>query len=59
MAFQYLKGSNRKEGDRFLSRVCGERTRGNGFKFKEGIFRLDISKKIFYCEGVEELEHVV
>ena len=26
-AFQYLKGSYRKEGDRLFSRVCGDRTR--------------------------------
>mgnify|MGYP001861274406 CR=1 FL=1 len=37
-AFQYLKWSYRKEGDRLFSRVCGDRTRGNGFKLKEGIF---------------------
>ena len=47
MAFQYLKGSYRKEGDRLFSRVCGDRTRGNGFKLKEGRFRLDIRKKSF------------
>ena len=34
-AFQYLKGSYRKEGDRLFSRVCGDRTRGNGFKLRE------------------------
>ena len=33
-AFQYLKGSYRKEGDRFFSGVCGDRTRGNGFKLR-------------------------
>ena len=43
-AFQYLKGSYRKEGDRLFSRVCCDRTRGNGFKLEEGIFRLDISR---------------
>jgi len=30
-ALQYLKGSYRNEGDRLFSRVCGDRTRGNGF----------------------------
>ena len=47
MAFQYLKGSYRKEEDRLLIRVCGDRTRGNGFKLKEGGFRLDIRKRSF------------
>ena len=45
MAFQYLKGSYRKEGDRFFSRGCADRTRGNGFKLKEGRLRLDMRKK--------------
>jgi len=31
-AFQYLKESYKKEGDRLFIRVCGDRTRGNGFK---------------------------
>jgi len=44
-AFQYLKGSYRTNGGRFFSRVHGHRTRGNGFKLKEGRFRLDIRKK--------------
>jgi len=41
----YLRGSYSKEGDRIFSRVCGNRTRGNGFKLKEG--RLDIRKRSF------------
>ena len=45
MAFQCLKGSYRKEGDRLFSRACGDRTMGSGFKLKEGRFRLDIRKK--------------
>ena len=45
MAFQYLKWGYRKEGDRLFSRVCGDRSRGNGFKLKEGRFKLDIKKK--------------
>ena len=46
MAFQYLKGAYRKNGDKF-SRACCNRTRGNGFKLREGRFRLDIRKKFF------------
>ena len=38
VACQYLKGSYRKEGDRLFSRVCDDRTRGNGFKVSESIF---------------------
>jgi len=41
-AFQYLKGAYNKGGDRLLSRACCSRTRGKGFKLKEGRFRLDI-----------------
>ena len=29
VAFQYLKGGCKKEGDRLFSGVCGDRTRGN------------------------------
>ena len=43
MACQY---TYKREGDRFFSRVCCDR-RENGFKLKEGRFRLDIRKKSF------------
>jgi len=46
-AFQYLKGTYGKDGDRLFSRACCDRTRGNGFKLKEGRSRLDIQKKFF------------
>ena len=45
-AFQYLKRGYKKEEDRLFSRVCGDRTRGNGFKLKEGRFMLDIRKAL-------------
>jgi len=46
-AFQYPKGNNKKEGHGLYSRVCGDRTRGNGFKLNEGRFRLDVRRKTF------------
>ena len=46
-AFQYLKGAYRKDGEGLFTRTCSDRTRGNGFKLKEGRFRLDIRKKFF------------
>jgi len=47
VAFQYLKGAYRKDGEGLFTRVCSDRTRGNGSKLKEGRFRLDIKKKFF------------
>ena len=41
-AFQYLKGAYKQEGNQLFTRVDNSRTRGNGFKLKEGKFRLDI-----------------
>ncbi|KAK4826983.1 hypothetical protein QYF61_013083 [Mycteria americana] len=45
--FQYLKGAYKKAGEGLFTRACSDRTRGNGFKLKEGRFRLDIRKKFF------------
>ena len=52
MAFQYLEASYRKDRDRLFTRVCGDRTRGDGFKIKEGRFRLDIKKESFTVRAV-------
>ena len=57
-ALQYLKGMYRKAGEWLFTRACSDRTRGNGFKLKEGRFRLDMRKKFLYYEGGEALEQV-
>jgi len=46
-AFQYLKGTYRKEGENLFSKACCDRTRSNGFKLRKGRFRLDVRKKFF------------
>jgi len=38
-AFQYLEGAYKQEGSKLFERVDNSRTRGNGFKLKEGRFR--------------------
>ena len=50
-AFQYRKGAYKKDGESLFTRSCSDRTRGNGFKVKEGRFRLDI-RMIFFMMRV-------
>jgi len=47
VAFQYLKGAYRKNGEGLFTRASSDRTKGNGFKLKEGRFRFDIRKEFF------------
>ncbi|KFQ68235.1 hypothetical protein N335_12392, partial [Phaethon lepturus] len=53
VAFQYLKGAYKKDGDRLFSRACGNRTMDNNFKLKESRFRLDLRKKFLAMRVVK------
>ena len=46
-AFQYLKGAYKQERSQLFTRTDNGRTRGDGFKLKEGRFRLDVRRKFF------------
>jgi len=46
-AFQCLKWAYKKAGEGLFTRVCSDRARDNGFKLKEGRFRLVVRKNFF------------
>ena len=48
VAFQYLKGAYKQEGEQLFTRVGSDRTRGDGFKLGQGRFRLNIKRKFFH-----------
>jgi len=52
-AFQYLKGAYRKDGENLFSKACCDSIKSNGFKLREGRFRLDIRKKFFTVRVVK------
>jgi len=47
VAFQYLKGAYKQEGERLIMWFDSDRTRGNGSKLRQGRFTLDIRRKFF------------
>ena len=51
-AFQYLNRAYKQEGSKLFERVDNSRTRGNGFKLKEGRFRLYIRGKFVTMRAV-------
>jgi len=52
-ACQYLKWAYRKDEENIFSRACCDRTRSNGFKLREGRFRLDTRKNFFVIRVVK------
>lgn len=48
-AFQYLKGSCKKDGEKLFARALSDMTRGNGFRLKEERLRVDIQRKVRHC----------
>ena len=52
------KGAYKKDGDKLFTRSCSDRTRDNGFKLKEGKFRLARRDNFFCSRGGEPLEQV-
>jgi len=47
VAFQYLKGAHKQEGEWLFMRVDSDDTRGNGLKLRQGRFRLDVRRNFF------------
>ena len=52
LAFQYLKGISKQEGNQLFTHIDSDRTRGNSFKWKEEIFEFDVGE-VFHWGGGE------
>ena len=57
VAFQYLKGAYKQEGERLFMRVDSDRTRGNGFQLIQGRFSLHIRRRFFTQRVVTHCPH--
>lgn len=57
-AFQYLKGAYKKAGEGLFTvpLSCGDKTKGNVSKLKEGKYRSDIRQKSFTLRGMKHWE---
>jgi len=44
VASHYLKRAYKRDKDKLFDRACSDRTRVDGFKLREGRFRLDIGR---------------
>ena len=52
-AIQYTMEAYKKNRERFFTRTCSDKTRGNSFKVEESRFRLDIRRKFFTVRVVQ------
>lgn len=53
VTFQYPKWPCKKDGNRLFARASCDKTKGNGFKLEDGLFILDIRKKLFVLRMVK------